>query len=450
MSSINPELFNETYHFETSVFQDIESPDKKVQINEEIELTIKRNKETGKLLLSAFSLDNLSFLQRVSIPLYGENGKLTLGGSTTSKHLNIIGTDKKTHKNILIEVHSVIFNINKIYSVKITDEKVTSITEHRDHYLYQSREKSGILPSSSILIKGIDYPFTICSESINDTPHNLDCVSLVYSVNNVLSPPPQKIQDYHTLILGFLFGCPLVNIGYSRCDGSGKAIEIYVINPRDLTMLMSSSSIRPPIDYDSLSYSQIQEIFNEIIVNYRNLLLDIYYPGIMALLHRLWGSRLLYLDYKLLLIVSGLEVFMKIWSDQKGLDFSSKNIISKDYFKTLTSQEIKIIKQKIRDSNQISEEDRKKLYANIGEINKDKKKIKISEMYKVVGLTLTDNEFHIIHLRDQMIHEKPLILEGEVLIHADISLDAMTLCNRSLLALLEYTGQYIDYREKWQ
>jgi len=449
MSSINPEPFNETYHFETLEFQDLESPDKKVQINQEIELTIKRNRETGELLLSDFSLTNLDFIGRVSIPLYGQNRILNIGGRMPSKLLNIIGTDKETHKNILIEAHSVIININGINSVKITDENVTSISEHTDHYLYRNRKISNILPSSSIAIKGIDYPFTICNESINDTPHNLDCVSLVYSVIHDKSYPPQKIQDYHTHIIGFIFGSPLTYLGYSRYDDSGKVIETYIINPRDSTMLMSLNSISSPIDYDNLSYSQIQEIFNEIVVNYRNLPLDIYYPGIMALLHRLWGSRLLYLDYKLILIVSGLEIFMKIWSGQKGVDFGSKDIISRDCFKDLISSEIEIIKQRIRDSDQVSKEDQQKLYTNIGELNKDKKKIKLSEMYISVGLTLTDNELEIIHLRDEMIHHIPLIPDGNESIHADAYLDAITLCNRSLLALLGYTGKYIDYREKW-
>jgi len=449
MSSINPELFNETYHFETIVFQDLESPDKKVQINQEVELTVKRNRETGELFLSDFSLDNLDIIRRVSIPLYGQNGILNFGGRMPSKLLNIIGTDKETHKNILIEVHFVIVNINGINSVKITDENVTSITEHRDHYLYQNRKISETLHSSSIAIKGIDYPFTICNESINDTPHNLDCVSLVYSVNNDISPPPQKIQDHHAHIIGFLFGCPLTNFGYSRYDDSGKVIETYVLNPRDSTMLMSLNSICPPIDYDSLSDSQIQEIFIEIVVNYLNLPLDICNLGIIALLHRLWGSRLLYLDYKLILIVSGLEIFMKIWSGQKGLDFRPKDIICKDCFEALISKEIKNIKQNIADCDKVSKEDRDKLYSNIGELNKDKKKIKLSEMYTAVGLTLADNELDIIHLRDEMIHDTPLIPEGQVSIHADAYLDAITLCNRSLLTLFGYTGKYVNYREKW-
>jgi len=51
---------------------------KKVQINQEVELTVKRNRETGELFLSDFSLDNLDFIGRVSIPLYalfGYTGK---------------------------------------------------------------------------------------------------------------------------------------------------------------------------------------------------------------------------------------------------------------------------------------------------------------------------------------------------------------------------------------
>lgn len=449
MSAINPELFNETYHFETSVFEDPESPDKKVQINQEIEFTITWNRETRELSLSDLSLEHSDY-RMIFSQLYGQNGRIPKEDRTPFKLLNIIGTDKETHKIIQIEASADSWTIDGVKSIKITDENVNSISEHKDHYLYQNPELSKTLHSSSIAIEGIDYPFTICNENIGDTPHNLNCISLVYSLHKGGSPPPKNIQDYHEQIIGFLFGGPLTNFGYLRYDVSGKVIETYVITPSHQTILMSLNAICPPIDYDNLSTSRIQKIFNEIVVNYRTLPLEIYYPGIVALLHRLWGSHLVYLDYKLILIVSGLEIFMKIWSGRYNLNFGQKDIISKDDFKTLTSKEIKNIKDNIARCNQISEGERHKLYTNIWELNKDKKKIKLSEMYTHIGMTLTDNEIEIIILRDRMIHDTALIPEGQESIHADVTLDAITLCNRSLLTLLGKPDLAVNYREKWR
>ena len=447
MTTIKPEPFNETYHFDRLEFQDQESPDKTIQIDQEIELTIKRASETGKLLLSAINLNDLDFIQIVLHPLYAQNRIFNIG--TETKYLNIIGTDTITHKIIKINATSFGFNIDEINSVKVTDEEKTSITEHRDHYLYKNSQLSMVLCSSSIDIKGIDYPFTICYESIKDAPHNLDCVSLAYSVANDRFPA-EEIQDYHMHIISFLFGCPLTNFGYSRYNDSGNVIETYVISPRYETIQMSLNLSYPPIKYEKLSASQIQEIFNPIIVNYRNLDLSIYHDYIKALLRRFWESHLLYLDYKFHLIVSGLDVFMRFWSQQNSVNLNPKEIISNDIFDTEFVPYIKIIKKNISRRNDISKDERDKLYRNIGELNKDRKTTKLEKMYAGVGLPLTPNEVKILRLRGEMMHEKPFICDGEVDAYVDYYHDAVTLCNRSLLKLLDYTGDYIDYRQKWK
>lgn len=447
MIAIKPESFNETYHFDRLEFQDQESPDKTIQIDQEIELTIKRESETGKLLLSAINLNDLDFIQIVLHPLYAQNRFLNIG--TETKYLNIIGTDTITHKIIKINAKSFGFNIDEINSVKVTDEEKTSITEHRDHYLYKNSQLSDVLWSSSIEIKGIDYPFTICNESLNNTPHNLDCISLVYSIHDGRFPP-EEIQDYHLHIISFLFGCPLTNFGYSRYDDSGNVIETYVISPRYQTIRMSLNSPYPPIQYNDLSASQIQEIFNPIIVNYRNLDLNIFHDYIKALLRRFWESHLLYLDYKFHLIVSGLDVFMRFWSQQNNVNLNPKEIISKDVYDSELLPYIKIIKKKIGKCNNISKDERDNIYRNIGELNKDRKTTKLEKMYESVGLPLTPNEVKIIRLRGEMMHEKPFICDGEVDAYVDYYHDAVTLCNRSFLKLLDYTGDYIDYRQKWK
>jgi len=126
---------------------------------------------------------------------------------------------------------------------------------------------------------------------------------------------------------------------------------------------------------------------------------------------------------------------------------------SKDKGGILTDVEFKNLEEDVRNaiSEQISDKGkRKKIYPKIRELNRPTLKNSLEDMYNfyVIGYSDLFQDFEFVEIRDNIIHAG--LSKGDFKDLRENHKKLVALLQRTLLGMLNYTGEFIDQSDNWE
>ena len=126
---------------------------------------------------------------------------------------------------------------------------------------------------------------------------------------------------------------------------------------------------------------------------------------------------------------------------------------SKNNSKILTKKQFKKLDKEIRSviSNQIPDESKcEEIYPKIQELNKPTLKNSLEDMYNfyVIGYSDLFQDFEFVEIRDNIVHTG--FSKGDFEDLRENYKKLVALLQRTLLGMLNYTGEFIDQSDNWK
>lgn len=434
-----PTQLNESYELKNVVIQGYNNPEKTVDIDSNLSLTVTREKET-------FDLNVTSELD--CFPIYSKLAQKESISFDDCILTKMIGTDSQTGNKVEAVIHLGIpmFKRPTLSNIMITRPDPEPIQNHTVHYLSLSHIFGLTTNNFPNTLSYSDTTLHISKKTNETTPKETDILSLSYSnLNNMI--PSDITQKDNAVILGFLMGSPISQIGYTQYNEHGDMVRTYHCNPNSHELLIARKHNHVPINYLGQKQHILQQRWKNCLNCFHSQPSEIQ-KALIGCILRQWDSTLLSLDFKIPLLVSGLEILMKAWAKCNGYLQHNHTIIREDLFKLWVDPERKNIYRNLDACPNIQQNDKNKLKSILGNLNKPGK-TDVTCYYDNLGISLTDDEKKILRdIRNLMLHEKPYLTDTEVPDHITPYFKAVTLSHKTILKILgddlDHLNEYIS------
>lgn len=256
-------------------------------------------------------------------------------------------------------------------------------------------------------------------------------------------------------LCSFIFGCQLLQIGYTLYDEENNLVEEYACNPwGTYPKTLCSIPDAPPIRID-------RPIFSTKAENLINYLLPLYksYKKSYNLndgLWLYWLARIMPLGSQLPIYSSAIESLMNGWFKSENSESHGKFIEDKE-FEELLKYEINLIKEKIenkkneiRNKPKLTQNDVEKgamydgILKRLNLINKMGVMDRFRRFFKEIELDITDLEWETIKARSNIAHGRIETQDDQIEKQYQFAMTYDTLFHKVILKLLGYSGDYID------
>lgn len=249
--------------------------------------------------------------------------------------------------------------------------------------------------------------------------------------------PSKKIRKSISIIISYIFGNELINIGNSKFNNMRYPIQQSYINtiPSDIKKICSNGSVSPIRNLDMHYPNENMEVFiGDIVEKYLNLNEVYELDKVMSIY---WLSKRQPLGYGTPMLANGIETLSKKWFKSNKTKTSGV-YMKKKVFEELLSDCFSNIETKL-DGNQYSERILGKIKRtyNMG-VNE-----RLEVFLEEIGLNVSEGEKRAIKFRNTMVHDNPSYEDiGDLL---SLSKSYEVFFNRVFLKILEYEGRYIDF-----
>lgn len=323
--------------------------------------------------------------------------------------------------------------------------KFEKVFSDLDHSYYQEADKN----KSYLFVEftdenGDDKYFTIQSVPDIYGPSWSKNVSIEYK-SKWWIPTPEERKKINEIV-SFLIGRQLISIGYTKYNKKGKVIEDFVNSPKisegihlqELCKFKFYSSPVNTLGHESLNNLRIY--FKELIPKYIALRDDL---NLNEVLGKYWLSKAIPNEAEIIILAASLELLFNSWYNSKNSK-SQGNFLSKRKFQEVFGEELNLIENKLDIVDWQFPDFKKRFYNRIEDSNQMGFNASIHFFFKEIGLNIGEIEKKAIQCRNNPVHGH-ILKTDEVDEMIKMTLAYRTLVNRTILKILGYNGEYVDY-----
>lgn len=258
-------------------------------------------------------------------------------------------------------------------------------------------------------------------------------------------PTPEERKKINEIV-SFLIGRQLISIGYTKYNKKGKVIEDFVNSPQisegiHLQELCKSKFYSSPVNtLGDGTFHNLRIYFRELIPNYLALRDDL---NLNEVLGKYWLSKAIPNEAEIIILSASLELLFNSWYNSKNSK-SQGNFLSRKKFLEAFSEELDSIKNKLDNVNWQFPDFKKRFYNKIDNSNQMGFNASIHFFFKEIGLNIGEIEKKAIQCRNNPVHGH-ILKTNEVDELIKMTLAYRTLVNRTILKILGYKREYIDY-----
>lgn len=292
---------------------------------------------------------------------------------------------------------------------------------------------------------GTDKYFTIQSVPDIYGPSWSKNISIEYK-SKWWIPTPEERKKINEIV-SFLIGRQLISIGYTKYNKKGKVIEDFVNSPKisegiHLQELCKSKFYSSPVNtLGDGTFHNLRAYFRELIPNYLALRDDL---NLNEVLEKYWLSKAIPNEAEIIILAASLELLFKSWYNSKNSK-SQGNFLTNKKFLEVFSKELDSIKNKLDTIDWQFPDFKERFYNKIKNSNQMGFNASIHFFFKdEIGLNIGEIEKKAIQYRNNPVHGH-ILKTDEVNEMIKMTLAYRTLVNRTILKILGYNGEYVDY-----
>ena len=290
---------------------------------------------------------------------------------------------------------------------------------------------------------GEDKCFTIQDVPDNYGPSWSQNVSIEYKNEWWMPSLEERIKINE--IVSFLIGRQLISIGYTKYDKKGRTIEDYVNNPqisegihiRELCKKKFKMSPVNTIEGNRWA-NHLSVYFKQLIPNYLALRDELNFNEV---LNRYWLSKAIPKEAEIIVLAAGLELLIKSWYKSKKSKTKGVYLPKKEFDNKLKIG-LKLIENELDGILSLNPEFKDKIFNTVKNSFVMAPSQRNKNFFTEIGLNIGDIEEEAIIYRNKPVH-------GDILEDYDkmlkMTLAYLTLVNRTILKILGYENEYVDY-----
>ena len=312
------------------------------------------------------------------------------------------------------------------------------------NYTQENSETKGYLFVEFPDENGTDKYFTIQSVPDIYGPSWSKNISIEYKSKWWIPTPEErkKISE----IVSFLIGRQLISIGYTKFNKKGKVIEDFVNSPKisegiHLQELCKSKFYFSPVNtLEDETFHNLRSYFKELIPKYFALRDDL---NLNEVLGKYWLSKAIPNEAEIIILAASLELLFNSWYKSKNSK-SQRNFLSKKKFLEVFTEELDRIENKLDTLEWQFPDFKKRFYNKLENSNQMGFNASIHFFFKEIGLNIGEIEKKAIQSRNDPVHGH-ILKTDEIDEIIKMTLAYRTLVNRTILKVLGYNGEYVDY-----
>ncbi len=258
--------------------------------------------------------------------------------------------------------------------------------------------------------------------------------------NSFKKLPDKQTREAISEIVGFVFGTQLLKIGETHLDSNLNVVLRSANNPwGDNVVSKCDSTSLPPMNFkDYEDWNKLERVLNKLVPKYLELRKQL---GLSDTLWKYWISKELAIGTNLPILSSALEGLVEKYLSFKSTIKKYDKKQKKDYT-TLVQDEVHSLTQKLSEyqfSDRIINQLKNPFNVGMGE--------KINLFFNEIEIFLSKDsvENEALKARNKMTHSSIGSTDEEIKKYSKLSRAYQTLVNRTILKVLEYDEDYIDY-----